>query len=99
MYGITVQLALYGIWEGAVRSPFYWTVHFYGHEASGHDSLWTVMERITIIIDMIHITNITEVVRTQQHGDELQLLKCVCFNANPLHYYVPRGPRYVDRWR
>ena len=25
--------------------------------------------------------------------------KCVCSNANPLHYYVLRVPRKVDRWR
>ena len=24
---------------------------------------------------------------------------CVCSNANPLHYYVLRVPRKVDRWR
>ena len=23
---------------------------------------------------------------------------CVCSNANPLHYYVLRVPRKVDRW-
>ena len=24
---------------------------------------------------------------------------CVCFNANPLHYYVLRVPRFADKWR
>ena len=29
----------------------------------------------------------------------LLLLVCVCSNANPLHDYVLRVPRKVDRWR
>ena len=24
---------------------------------------------------------------------------CMCFNANSLHYYVLKVPRYEDRWR
>ena len=30
---------------------------------------------------------------------KFQVTKYVCFNANPLHYYVLQVPRYSDRWR
>ena len=29
----------------------------------------------------------------------LLLLLCVCFNANPLHYYALQAPRKADKWR
>ena len=31
-------------------------------------------------------------------GESILSVVCVCSNANPLHYYVLRVPRKVDRW-
>ena len=34
-----------------------------------------------------------------EYYSPLKVCVCVCCNANPLHYYVLRVPRKLDRWR